>query len=92
MDWEMIIVFSVMSLVLGILVGLIRGSFIEGSFFVLVGIGLTVTAVIILITGYDGIIVWVAGPLVTIAPFIIILKIKYPHKLKELDERLKNRK
>jgi len=56
--------------------------------------GLTLTAAISLATGYDGIFVWIAGPLITVGPFYIILLIKYPDKLKELDDKwgFKNKK
>jgi len=86
MDWKMIIVFTALSIVLGIMNGLIRKSFFYGLFFTLIGLGLTLTAFLILVTGYDGILVWIAGPLIIVGPFYIILLIKYPNKLKELDQ------
>ena len=61
---------------------------ILGLFFALIGMGLTLTAALILITGYDGIFVWIAGPLIMVGPFYIFLLIKYPDKLKELDDKL----
>lgn len=88
MDWTMIIVFTVMSVILGVLIGYLDKSLICGLFFALIGLGLTLTAAISLATGYDGIFVWIAGPLITVGPFYIILLIKYPNKLKDLDDRL----
>jgi len=89
MDWEMITVFSIMSIVFGGLMGLMSKSLIEGLFFILLFMGLVVTAALVLITGYDGIFVWIAGPLLTLSPFYIIIKFKYPEKLSELNKKLK---
>ena len=88
MDWTMIIVFTVMSVILGVLLGSLHKSLICGLFFTLIGMGLTLTAALILFTGYDGVFVWIAGPLITVGPFYIILLIKYPDKLKEMDDIL----
>ena len=81
MDWVMIIVFTVMSVILGVFIGHLYKSLICGLFFTLLGMGLTLTAALILVTGYDGVFVWIAGPLITVGPFYIILKTKYPNKL-----------
>jgi len=59
MDWTMIIVFTVMSIVFGVFFWFFDKSFICGLFFTLIGMGLTLTAAISLTTGYDGIFVWI---------------------------------
>lgn len=89
MDWEMITVFTIMSIVFGGLMGLMSKSLIQGLFFILLFMGLVLTAALILITGYDGIFMWIAGPLTTLVPFYIIIKFKYPDKLSELNKKLK---
>ncbi len=88
MDWTMITVFTVLSVILGVSLGFFHKSIILGLFFALIGMGLTLIAALILITGYDGIFVWIAGPLIMVGPFYIFLLIKYPDKLKELDDKL----
>ena len=92
MDWEMITVFLIMSIVFGGLMGLISKSLIHGLFFLLLALGLVLTAALILITGYDGIFVWIVGPLITTGPFYIIIKFKYPDKLSKLNKELRLRK
>lgn len=92
MDWEMIIVFSIMSLVCGGFMGLIYRSILGGVFFILFFLGLVVTAAIILATQYDGIPVWIVGPLTTLVPFWAVMKFKYPDRWRQLNEELKFKK
>jgi hypothetical protein len=89
MDWEMITIFTILAIVVGGLMGLIYKSLFQALFFILSFMGLVVTAALILITGYDGIFVWIAGPLITIAPFYVIIKFKYPETLLKLNNELK---
>jgi len=91
MDWEMITVFSIMSILFGGLMGLMSKSIIHGLFFILLFSGFVVTVVLVLITGYDGIFVWIAGPLITLVPFYFIIKLKHPEKLIKLNNKLKSK-
>jgi len=91
-DYEMIIIFSVMSIVFGGIFGLLYRSLLLGLFFVLLFLGLVVTTALSLVTKYDGVLVWIAGPLTTLVPFWAVLKFKYPDKWKQLNEVLKFRK
>lgn len=68
--------------------GLFYKSLIVGLFFTILSMGLVLTTALILVTKYDGVFVWIAGPLITVGPFYIILKTKYPDKLKQLNQEL----
>lgn len=89
MDWEMIIVFFVMMIFFGAVMGWQKNSVLAGFAFFLMGLGLISTAAIIMLTGYDGIWVWVVGIFITYAPFLLLLKFKYPEKYVQLQKDMK---
>lgn len=88
MSWEMIIVFTLLSVAMGLFMGFTE-NFRVGLFFFLLGMGLTMSAFIMMLTNDDGFLAWVSGPVITFLPFYFILKKKYPHKLKQLNDDLK---
>ena len=89
MDWQMLTVFPVLSLGAGMYMGLLSRSLLQAAFYTLFGFGLVLTTALMGITKYDGILVWLAGPVITLGPFLLVLKLKYPKQLQKLNDSLK---
>ena len=67
-----------------------KKSVLVGISVFVMGMGLIVTAIIIMLTDYDGIWVWFIGIIITYTPFILTLKYKYPEKYVQLNKDWKS--